>query len=97
MLFRSDRPYPNLVQSYGAEFPKALDGLKPGEWHATQTREGWRAMRLEAITSPKPAVYEQLRGVVMQDWTDLTAAEQRSASVKQLARKYKIRYEADAK
>jgi hypothetical protein len=92
-----DRPFANLVQSYGAEFPKALDGLKPGEWHATQTREGWRAMRLESVTPAKPAVYETLRGVVMQDWTDQTAAEQRSATVKQLAKKYKIRYEAGAK
>jgi hypothetical protein len=35
-----------------------------------------------------------LGGVVLQDWTDATLAEQRSAAVRVLAKKYTVRYEA---
>jgi len=34
-----------------------------------------------------------LRGVVLQDWTDATLSEQRSAAVLALSRKYTIRRE----
>jgi hypothetical protein len=91
------RPYQNLMQSYGEEFAKALEELPPGEWHALQSRDGWRVMRLEAITPPKPAVFETLRGVVLQDWTDATMAEQRTAAVRALAKKYTVKVDAEAK
>ncbi len=47
-------------------------------------------MRLDAITPPKPAAFEDLRGVVLQDWTDATMAEQRTAAVRALAKKYTV-------
>jgi hypothetical protein len=87
------RPHTNLVESYGAEFAKMLEAAQPGVWHALQTREGWRAMRLNVITPPKPAVFGTFRGVVLHDWTDATAAEQRTAAVRALAKKYKVKYE----
>jgi len=88
------RPHANLVQSYGPEFAKALEAAQPGEWRALQTREGWRAMRLDAVSTPKPASFELLRGVVLQDWTDATMAEQRTAAVRALSKKYRIKIEA---
>ena len=87
------RPQANVVQSYGAEFAQALVASPPGRWQALRTRDGWRAMRLDAVTFPKPAVFESLRGVVLHDWTDATASEQRSAAVGALAKKYTIKYE----
>ena len=42
-------------------------------------------MRSMPITPPKPASFEDLRGVVLQDWTDAVMAEQRSAAVRALA------------
>ena len=90
------RPQANVVQSYGAEFAKALVASKPGTWQALQTREGWRAMRLDATTPPKPAVFEVLRGVVFHDWADATASEQRSAAVRALTKKYKVKNEVRA-
>ncbi len=87
------RPLPNLVQSYGAEFAKALDDAPAGEWRAQRTREGWRAIRLDAIVPAKPASFEAVRNVVLQDWTDATMAQQRTAAVRALARKYAIRDE----
>jgi hypothetical protein len=87
------RPHANLVQSYGPEFAKALEEAEHNTWQALHTRDGWRAMRLNAVTPPKLAVFASMRGVVLQDWTDATASEQRSAAVHALAKKYKIKYE----
>jgi hypothetical protein len=91
-VFR-DRPLSNLVQSYGAEFPQSLDAMPPGEWRALQTQGGWRAIRLDTITAPKPAVFEQLSGVILQDWKDAKAAELRTAAVRALAKKYTVEFE----
>jgi len=91
------RPLSNLVQSYGADLAKALGESRPGEWRALHTREGWRAMRLKAITPPKPAAFELVRGPVLHDWTDQVAAEQRTAAVRTLAKKYTIKHEVSDK
>ena len=91
------RPHANLVQSYGADFAKALEAATPGQWLALSSSEGWRAVRLEATSAPKPANFDTLRGVVLQDWTDATLSEQRSAAVAALARKYTVQVEAPAK
>jgi len=87
------RPHASLVESYGAEFARTLAAAEPNRWQPLRTRDGWRAMRLVAITPARPAVFEALRGVVLHDWIDATAAEQRTAVVRALARKYEIRYE----
>jgi hypothetical protein len=87
------RPHSNLVQSYGAEVAETLVKAAPGQWQALRTRDGWRAMRLNTISAPKPAAFEALRGIVLRDWTDATAAEQRSAAVSALSKKYTIKYE----
>jgi len=91
------RPQVNLVQSYGQEFADALAKSPVGQWQAFHTKDGFRAMRLNAISPAKPAVFEALRGVVQQDWTDATASEQRSAAVRALAKKYTIKHELPAK
>ncbi len=89
----TDRPEPTIVQSYGAEMAKTLAAAKPGEWMAVKTSDGWRAMRLNKIAPSKPGVFEVMRGPVFHDWTDATAAEQRTAAVRALARKFKIKHE----
>jgi hypothetical protein len=88
------RPHSNLLESYGAEFAKALEASEPSVWQTLRTRDGWRAVRLNASIPPKPAVFEALRGVVLHDWTDATASEQRTAAVRTLAKKYTIKYES---
>jgi hypothetical protein len=61
-----------------------------------QSKDGWRAMRLESITPSQPAEFEKLQNVVAQDWTDAVMAEQRSAAVRALAKKYTIKIEDEA-
>jgi PPIC-type PPIASE domain len=91
------RPLSNLVQSYGADFAKSLEQSPAGEWRAQRTKEGWRAIRLDAIIQPKPAAFEALRPVVQQDWVDATMAAQRSAAVAALAKKYKVTFDEASK
>jgi hypothetical protein len=91
-----NRPHQNLVDSYGADFAKALEASSIGTWQALQTKDGWRAVKLDQATPPKPADFERIRGPLLQDWKDAIASEQRSASVAALAKKYTIRYEQRA-
>jgi hypothetical protein len=84
------RPHANLVTSYGETFAKALETLPPGEWRALPHERSFRVVRLEAVTPPKPADFESLRGIVLQDWKESSMAEQRAVAVRAMARKYKI-------
>jgi hypothetical protein len=85
------RPHDNIVQSYGPEFATALEAAPAGEWRVLQSREGARVVRLKSMTPAKPAVFEELTGVVLQDWTDAVMSEQRSEAVRALARKYNVK------
>ena len=91
------RPRVNLVESYGTAFTAALEEAPPAEWRAMEGRDGWRAIRLDSITPEKRTTYEPLRGVVMHDWIDATAAQQRTDAVRALAQKYKVQFEAATK
>ncbi|HSM20990.1 MAG TPA: peptidylprolyl isomerase [Rubrivivax sp.] len=90
------RPHANLVQSYGADFAKALESGEVGSWRALQTPDGWRVMRLDAITPARAAVFENVRNVVLQDWTDATMAEMRTQAVRERGQKYKLKFEQGA-
>jgi hypothetical protein len=87
------RPRPNLVQSYDEPFAVALEKATPGVWQALKTREGWRAIRLTGTTPPKPAAYDSIRGMLLQDWKDEKAAEARTAKVREFGKKYQVKYE----
>jgi hypothetical protein len=87
------RPHENLVQSYGPELTDTLLKAKPGEWQALHTRDGWRAMRLNGTAAPKPADFRALSSMVLQDWKDAVASEQRTEAVRVLAKKYTIKYQ----
>ncbi len=88
------RPHSNIVQGYGDDFARALEAAPTGEWRSYATRDGWRAMRLETVHPAKPASFEVLRGVVLQDWTDAIMSEQRTAAVRALAKKYTLKRES---
>jgi len=90
------RPRDNLVQSFGLQFATALESSPPGEWRVLQSSSGVHVIRLDATTPAHPAEFEDLRGVVLQDWTDATLADQRTAAVRALAKKYTIKAEPAA-
>jgi PPIC-type PPIASE domain len=91
-----DRPRSNIVQSYGEEFAKALEGATPDEWRALQSKDAWRIVRLKAITPPTPAKFEAIAHILRADWIDATSAQLRTDTVRQRAKNYTIRYEKAA-
>lgn len=95
-VFRN-RPHANLVESYGEAFAKSLEASPVGEWRAQPSKDGWRAIRVDAMTPPRPGNFEALRGVVLQDWTDTTLSEQRSAAVRALTRQYTLKISGESK
>lgn len=91
------RPEATLVQSYGPDFAKALAAGPVGQWRALPTRDGLRAIRLDAVAAPKPASFEALRPVVLADWTDATMAQARTDAVRVRGKKYELRFEDAAR
>ena len=89
------RPRSNLVLSYGAEFAKALEDAPTGDWRAYATSDGWRAIRLESITPAKPITFEAAQAAVRQDWADAELAAQRTAAVREMVHKYKVKVAAE--
>jgi hypothetical protein len=87
------RPYDNLISSYGESFAEELKSAEPGVWRALPSSVGLRVVRLVAVISRRPASFDDLRGVILQDWTDAVMAEQRSAAVAVLAKKYTVTVE----
>jgi hypothetical protein len=92
-----NRPHANLVESYGEEFAKSIEASPAGEWRAQPSKDGWRAIRIDAMTPPRPGNFEALRGVVLQDWTDTTLSEQRSAAVRALTKQYTLKISGESK
>ena len=91
------RPHVNLVEGYRPDFAKLLEASPVGEWRALPTKDGLRVMRLEAVTAARAVPLEAVQTAVLQDWTDAVMAEQRTAAVRALAGKYKIKTEAAAR
>jgi PPIC-type PPIASE domain len=91
-----NRPVASIDQSYGAEFTKALQSQPEKVWSALPTRDGWRAIRVTEVRPAVRADFAALRPAVLQDWKDANAGDQRTAAVRALARKYKIRFQPDA-
>jgi len=85
------RPHENIVQSYGADFATALASATAGEWVALPSSGGLRVIRVKSVSEPKPATFDDMSGIVLQDWTDSVMADQRSAAVRALAMKYDVR------
>jgi hypothetical protein len=87
------RPRSNLLQSYGIEFTTALEKLAPGKWAILPSTSGSLLVRLEQITPGVPADFDKIKDDLYQDWRDDTMAELTTKSVREMGKKYKVRYE----
>jgi hypothetical protein len=85
------------VQGYGADVAKLIEESPAGQWRALSTKDGWRVMRLEAITPPQPADFDAVREAAHQDWVDATMAQMRTDAVRAMAKKYTVKIEEAAK
>jgi hypothetical protein len=91
------RPVATLEPAFGAEFAARLVALPTGQWHALASKEGPRAIRVEARSAGAPARFEALRETVLQDWREQRMAELRTEAVRSLARKYTLRVSGEAR
>jgi hypothetical protein len=87
------RPLSSIDQAYGADFAKSLQALPLNRWTALQTRDGWRAMRVTEVRPGVQAEFAQRYATILADWKDANASDQRTAAVRELWKKYNIRYE----
>lgn len=88
-----NRPVATLDGAYGLSFTKELQEQPLNVWVALNTTDGWRAVRVTERRAAVPADFEQLHATILADWKDATAGDQRTAAVRELWKKYKIRYE----
>lgn len=91
------RPVATLEPAFGAEFASRLATLPTGQWHALASKEGPRAIRVEARSPGAPARFEALRETVLQDWREQRMAELRTEAVRSLAHKYTLRVAGEAR
>jgi hypothetical protein len=90
------RPLSSIDQAYGPDFTKSLQAQRLNGWSALQTRDGWRAIRVTEVRAGVPADFAQMHHAILADWKDANASDQRTAAVRDLWKKYKIRYESAA-
>jgi hypothetical protein len=90
------RPLSSIDQTYGAEFTQALQSQPLNSWSSLKTLDGWRAIRVTEVRPGVPADFAQRHSTILADWKDANASDQRTAAVRELWKKYKIRYEAAA-
>lgn len=86
------RPVSSIDQAFGADFTKSLQELPLNSWTALQTRDGWRAIRITEVRPAVPADFERRHAAILADWKDANASDQRTAAVRELWKKYNIRY-----
>jgi hypothetical protein len=86
------RPADTIASAFGSEFSAALERLPLREWHVVPSSDGLRIIRIEAREPGARVQFEQVRGRVIQDWTDAKAQELRTAAIRELAKKYTVRH-----
>ena len=85
------RPEATIADGFGEEFAQRMAALEVGEWHALESKDGPRAVRVEGRTPGTPARFEDLRETVLQDWRDRRMQEMRTDAVRALGERYKLR------
>lgn len=88
------RPRGNLLESYGADFARALDEAPVGQWRAVPSTSGLRVVQVEAIQPPVAARFDAIKEAVYQDWRDDAMAEMTTKAVREMGRKYAVRVES---
>lgn len=88
-----DRPRPNLTQSYGETFARALEQVGVGNWSVVASKDTPRVVRLVAVRPGQKADFEAVKESVYRDWKETTSTELTKTAIRDIARKYRIRDE----
>jgi len=85
------RPQNNIADAFGAEFANTLETVPLQTWQVLSSRDGLRLIKVDKRESGESVSFDSVRARVVQDWRDATAAELRTAAVRDLGKKYKVR------
>jgi len=85
------RPKNNIVDAFGAEFASALEAVPLQTWQVLPSKDGLRMVRVEKREPGEAVSFDSVRARVLLDWRDATAADLRTAAVRDLGKKYKVR------
>jgi hypothetical protein len=88
-----DRPRPTLDQSYGTAFADALEKQTMGTWVVLESKEGYRAIRLTALTPGRAVSYDEMRDRVYTEWKEFTSSQLTKNAIREIAKKYRVRDE----
>jgi len=88
-----DRPRSNLIQSYGEPFADVLEKSAPNAWVVLQSNEGPRAVRLTELTPGRAVSYDEIKETVYNDWKEFTSTQLTKSAIRDIGKKYRIRYE----
>lgn len=88
-----DRPRPTLDQSYGAAFSDALAKQTIGTWAVLQSQEGYRAIRLTALTPGREVSYDEMKERVYTEWKEFTSSQLTKNAIREIGKKYRVRDE----
>jgi hypothetical protein len=88
-----DRPRSNLIQSYGEPFADVLEKSAINAWVVLQTNEGPRAVRLTELTPGRAVSYDEIKETVYNDWKEFTSTQLTKSAIRDIGKKYRIRYE----
>ncbi|MEI7783939.1 MAG: peptidylprolyl isomerase [Betaproteobacteria bacterium] len=89
-VFR-DRPRDNIEQSYGPEFLKGLESVKPGgAWALLASTSGPRVVRLMELKPGTKVAFESIRNEVVKDWRNEAMSKQTTQAVRELTAKYRV-------
>lgn len=86
-----DRPWPNLVQSYGDTFAAALEKTPVGNWSVLQSKDGPRVVRLLAMKPGLAANFDDIKELVYKEWKETATTELTKNAIREIAKKYRIR------
>lgn len=89
------RPVATLEPAFGKAFTERLMTLEPGRWQALESKDGPRAVRVDARSERIPADFDTVRNAVQADWRDQRLAELRTEAVRALADKYRLEIAGD--
>ncbi len=88
------RPMASVRDGFGPAFTELVSELPLNRWQVLDSRDGPRAILIEARRPGAPAVLAAMRDRVLQDWRDQRMAELRSGAVRALAQKYTLQVAA---
>ena len=88
-----DRPRPSVHQTYGVAFADALAKQTLGAWVVLESQEGYRAVRLTALTPGREVNYDEMKERVYTDWKEFTSSQLTKNAIREIAKKYRVRDE----